>query len=116
MIETDINKILRANPRSCARGAPLGASDFTPVDTDWSRPLRCQRVHFVDGDYAPDGTYWGQSNKVGHVYCAFNDGRDGDPFAPAQGVRLYTRAFTYAQAKKVFAEKYPEINFLRGGR
>lgn len=115
-METDINKILRANPRNSSRGAPMGDTDRFPENHDWARPLRCQCVNFVDGDYAPDGTYWGKSPKAGYVYCAFNDGRDGDEYAPAMGVRLYTRAFTYEQAKARFKKKYPEIKFLRGGR
>lgn len=115
-METDINKILRDRPRNCSRGAPMGATDFTPVDVDWSRPVRCQRVNFVDGDYGPDGTYWGASDTAGYIYCAFNDGQDNDPYAAATGTRLYTRAWTYAQAKAKFLERYPQLRFLRGGR
>lgn len=112
-METNINKILKADRRNCSRGAPLGAADLRegPLTN-----LRCQRVNMVDYDYGPDGTYWGASAKVGHTYCAFNDGRDGDPYAPAMGVRLYTRAFTYGEAKRKFKAKYPAIEFLRGGR
>lgn len=115
-MKLDINKILRADWRSSSRGAPMGDTDMTPDNDDWSRPLRCQRVNFVDGDYAPDGTYWGRSDSAGPIYCAFNDGRDGDEYEPAMGVRLYTRAFTYEQAKATFKKTYPEIKFLRGGR
>jgi hypothetical protein len=115
---TSINKILRQPKyrRNCARGAPLGAVNFVSEGVDEDRPLRCQRVYLVDGDYGPDGTYWGASEKAGHIYCAFNDGQDGDPYAPAMGVRLYTRAWTYGQAKAEFTRKYPTIKFLRGGR
>jgi len=116
MAETNINKILRANPRSCARGAPLGAANNVGVLADMSRPLRCQRVYLVDGDYGPDGTYWGASDKAGHIYCAFNDGRDGDPYAAAMGVRMYVRAFTCAQARQLFMDACPGVVFLRGGR
>lgn len=113
MAEVNINKILRANPRSCARGAPMGDSDNTAGPL---KNLRCQRVYLVDGDYGPDGTYWGASSKAGHIYGAFNDGQDGDQYAPAMGVRIYVRAHTYEQAKREVAKRYPGATFARGGR
>lgn len=116
MTETDINKILQGDPRSCARGAPLGAPNFVSEGVDETRPLRCQRLRLVDGDYGADGTYWGGGEDSPYMYCAFNDGRDGDPYAPAMGVRLYVRAWTYEQAKENFRKTYPGIQFLRGGR
>lgn len=113
MADLNINQILRADPRSCARGAPMGDSDnITGPLTN----LRCQRVYLVDGDYGPDGTYWGYSKKDGHVYCAFNDGTGDDKFAPAMGVRIYVRAHTYEQAKREIKEIYTDATFARGGR
>ena len=114
-METNINKILLTDPVDSKLGAPLGAVDHF-ADRCKTDQLRCQRVYLVDGDYGPDGTYWGASKKAGHIYCAFNDGRDNDPHAPAMGVRLYCRAHTYEQAKQWFKTKYPAITFLRGGR
>lgn len=113
MAEVNINKILRTKERSCARGAPLGDRDNVegPLTN-----LRCQRVSLVDGDYGPDGTYWGASAKAGDVYCAFNDGQGDDQHAPAMGVRIYVRAHTYEQAKRKVAERYPGTTFARGGR
>lgn len=113
-----INQILRANPRNSARGAPMGASDYVSERYGGKLPaLRCQCVFLVDGGYGPDGTYWGVSLREGHIYCAFNDGQDSaDECAPAMGVRLYTRAFSYQHAQKKFRETYPEIEFVRGGR
>lgn len=115
MTDVNINKILRANPRSGNYGAPIGAVDMAPRDV-YNPQLRCQRVYLVDGDYGPDGTYWGASSKAGHVYCAFNDGRDNDPYQPAMGVRVYVRAHTYEQAKREVLKKYPNARFVRGGR
>lgn len=113
MAEVNINKILRTKIRNSARGAPMGALDNVegPLTN-----LRCQRVYLIDGDYGPDGTYWGASAKAGHVYCAFNDGQDGDQYAPAMGVRIYVRAHTYEQAKREVAKRYPGATFARGGR
>ena len=72
----NINSILRANPVSSARGAPMGASNtFDPEHP----VLHLQRVQMVDGDYSPDGTYWGAGNKP--LWCAFND-----------SARIYVRA------------------------
>lgn len=113
MADVNINKILRTKVRNCARGAPMGDTDETAGPL---KNLRCQRVYMVDYDYGPDGTYWGASAKAGHIYCAFNDGRDEDEYAPACGVRIYVRAFTYEQAKREVAKKYPEATFARGGR
>jgi hypothetical protein len=113
--DCNINKILRDHPRNCARGAPMGAIDIGPMP-DYNPQLRCQRVYLVDGDYGPDGTYWGASEIAGHIYCAFNDGRDSDPHKPAMGVRIYVRAFTYEQAKREVKQRYPQVTFVRGGR
>lgn len=54
----NINAILAApeHSRSSPRGAPMGASDY--MDAPESK-LHLQRIRFVDGDYGPDGTYWG---------------------------------------------------------
>lgn len=112
-MDCNINTFLRAYPRSCKYGAPMG--DGNIVDGPLKN-LRCQRVYLSDGDYGPDGTYWGASARDGHIYCAFNDGRDGDAFAPARGVRIYVRAHTYEQAKREVLKKWPEATFARGGR
>lgn len=104
----DINKILAQNMRSCKYGAPMGDRDTDQSDS----PLYVQRVRFVDGDYGPDGTYWGASSQAGYVYCAFN-GED-DKYAPAMGTRIYVRAHTRAEAIKVIRESYPDATFKRG--
>lgn len=53
----DINKLLRARPVDGRRGSPMGAASYDNR-TGWER-VYCQRVRFIDGDYAPDGTYCG---------------------------------------------------------
>lgn len=113
MTDVNINKILRTKVRNLARGAPMGDIDCVEGSL---KNLRCQRVYLVDGDYGPDGTYWGASSKAGYVYCAFNDGRDNDPYQPAMGVRVYVRAHTYEQAKREVVKRYPGATFARGGR
>ncbi len=102
----DINQILSRNPRSCTFGAPMGDRDTDQSDS----PLHVQRVRLVDGDYGPDGTYWGGGGE--HIYCAFN-GED-DKYAPAMGTRIYVRAYTRAGAIEAIRESYPDATFKRG--
>lgn len=90
----DINKILAAHPRRrgftddtgkfVCTGSHMGASDNTD---DLSEPLYVQRIRFVDGEYAADGTYWGGGGS--RLYCAFN---------PATNARIYVRAVSRAEA------------------
>jgi hypothetical protein len=68
MSTPNINKLLRARPRPCKYGAPLGASDRTDAAPD--AQLYCQRVTFTDGDYAPDGTYWGGPADLWAIFSA----------------------------------------------
>jgi hypothetical protein len=102
-----INKILRANPRSCKYGAPMGSRSIADSETS----LHLQRVHFVDGDYGPDGTYWGSGG--GPLYCAFN-GSDCPEYAPAMGSRIYVRARSRDLALAAVLEEYPDVTFKRG--
>ena len=55
MTTPNINTLLRAEPTNSSRGAPMGAS--SRLD-DPDLPLYVQRIQFIDGDYAADGTYW----------------------------------------------------------
>jgi len=100
----NINKLLAADRRSCRFGAPLGDTDHVD-NLDTAGPLYLQRVNFIDGDYAPDGTYWGHSAREGGIYCAFD--------ATADQVRAYVRAHTRLGAKAALIELYPEITFVR---
>jgi len=104
MSTPDINKILRADRRSCARGAPMGASDIY----DGSIRLYLQRVRFVDGDYGPDGTYWGYSDGE-HLYCAFNGDSPGSK--AGYGTRIYVRAESRSEAKSLAKERYVNVRF-----
>lgn len=65
----DINRLLRARPRSCTYGAPMGARDRDDAPEGARR--YCQRVQFTDGDYGPDGTYWGGGRGVLPLYAVF---------------------------------------------
>lgn len=65
----NINTWLRANPRDCKYGAPLGRRNFDDAPRE---PRRyCQRIRFVDGDYTPDGTYWGGGRGVLPLWAVF---------------------------------------------
>ncbi len=77
MKRVDINAILRDDPVNCRYGAPLGQANRLGENLE---PLYLQRVRFTDGDYAPDGTYWGAP---ADLWCAFS--ADG-------ATRLYVRA------------------------
>ena len=100
-----INKILRSNPRPGKYGAPMGSRNMADSVT----PLHLQRVHFVDGDYGPDGTYWGYDG-ANYLWCAFN-GSDCPEYAPAMGSRIYVRARSRAGAVAAVLEGYPYVTF-----
>ena len=71
----NINKILRSNLKNMTRGAPMGDSGYINDDQPLTG-LLCQRVNMVDGDYTPDGTYWGYSPKHGQE-CIMSDYQKG---------------------------------------
>lgn len=70
MPRININALLKARPRSCTYGAPLGARNRR--DAAPGTRLYCQRVRFVDGDYAPDGTYWGGGAGTLPLFAVFS--------------------------------------------
>lgn len=102
----DINDILRACPVKTTSGAPMGQQDLVG---EFSRPLLLQRIEWVDGDYAPDGTYWGGGQPL---WCAFNP--QTDRWAPGMGTRLYVRADTPEQAVDRIRQRYPEAQIEPG--
>ena len=104
---TNINQILRADPRVSRRGAPMGDSDRY----SGSIKLRLQRVRLVDGDYGPDGTYWGGGYGVAPLWCAFNATDATHAFA--QGTRIYVRAWSRAGAKAEILKAYVNVRFYR---
>ena len=105
MTTPDINKILKANPRPCKYGAPLGYSHHNQSDG----PMLCQRVRLDSGGYAPDNTYWGSGEAL---WCAFNP--EDDKFAPAMGTRAFVRARSRAEALSKFDEHYGDnIAFIK---
>lgn len=106
-----INSILRANPRNSASGAPMGDNGYISDDQPTSG-LLCQRVNFMDGDYAPDGTYWGDSAKAGAIYAIFNNANS--EFKPACGLLKYYRAHSRKYAIEQFKVDFPDYTFSRG--
>lgn len=102
----DINKILAQDNcrRSCKFGAPLG--DRNPRE-DLTSKLYLQRIKFVDGDYGPDGTYWGGASPL---WCAFN--REDGEFATAMGARIYVRAKSRIEAQREVLSMYPDAVFV----
>jgi hypothetical protein len=68
MTTPNINQTLRAHPRNSAAGAPMGTRERFD---DPAQPMYVQRIDMVDGDYAPDGTYWGGPPSA-PLWCAFS--------------------------------------------
>lgn len=105
MTTPNINKVLRKDPRCTQYGAPLGDRNYALSDS----PLYLQRINFVDGDYAPDGTYWGNNGTP--LWCAFNG--DDDEYAAGHGTRIYVRAKTREEARSTIQQQYPYVRFIR---
>ena len=112
-MKTNINTLLRANRRNSARGAPMGDRGYI---NDCQQPdgLLCQRIYLVDGDYGPDGTYWGNSPKHGNIYAVFN-GQNSE-FKPACGLLKYYRAHSREEAIYQFNAEFPGFTFSRGSK
>jgi hypothetical protein len=92
----DINKLLKSAPVNCKYGAPMGQSNrFDNPD----EPLYVQRVRMIDGDYAPDSTYWGGGEPL---YCAFSNSN-----------RIYIRASNRPEALEKVLEERPDAKFVR---
>jgi len=106
-MKTDINHILRQNPRTSRRGAPMGDSGFY----DGSVVLHLQRVRLVDGDYGADGTYWGGGYGTEPLWCAFN--KANAEYDTAMGTRVYTRARSREEAKRHIQQTYANVQFYR---
>lgn len=88
MPRVNINSLLRARPRPCTYGAPMGARNRR--DADPRAKLYCQRVRLVDGDYAPDGTYWGGGRGTVPLYAVFSEDLE---------TLCFYRAWDYMRAK-----------------
>lgn len=109
---TNINQLLRAIPRNCKYGAPMGHSGIVR-DAQSLTGLRCQRITLVDGDYGPDGTYWGYMPRE-HMYAVFNGANV--EFDAAWGLLKFYRASSRDDAIAQFHDQYPEYSFARGSK
>ena len=101
----NINQYLKEHPRFCTYGAPMGDRDWRG-DPDGVYKFHLQRLRFVDGDYALDGTYWGAP---ANVYCAWDD----DPEGQDEQVRMFVRADSRSEAKRLVLVDYPNARFYR---
>ena len=104
-----INTLLRASRVNCSRGAPMGDSGYINDDQPM-HGLCCQRVRLIDGDYGPDGTYWGYSH-TGDIYAVFNGAND--EWQPARGLLKLYRAKSRAEAVSKFLAQHPGYSFYR---
>lgn len=77
-------------------GAPMGRPEWT---NDFTKPCRCFKVKFVDGDYDEGGAYWGGP---ADLYCATN----------GEGVQVFMRADSRRMAKGMFKNTYPQIKWV----
>ena len=99
MATPNINTLLRAEPTNSSRGAPMGAS--SRLD-DPGLPLYVQRIQFIDGDYAADGTYWGGPPSA-PLWCGFAGTVN----------RVYVRANSRAEAVAEILEQFPDALFRK---
>lgn len=102
MTTPDINAILKLpqNQRGSRYGAPMGDRN---VFNEAFPLLHVQRIHYVDGDYGADGTYWGGSSGL---YCGFS--MNGHNTAS----RVYVRAETAKEAKAGIRDIFPDAQFV----
>ena len=66
---TDINHILRSNPKNCTRGAPMGRGFGSPQAGE---QCHVQQVTLDSGGYDASGAYWGIRAVGRRLYCAFS--------------------------------------------
>lgn len=90
----DINRLLRARPVPARYGAPMGATNRR--DALPGARLYSQRVRFVDGDYAPDGTYWGGGPGTVPLYAVFSADLE---------TLCYYRAWGFMRARAMYARE-----------
>lgn len=100
MTTPDINRLLKDRPVGSRFGAPMGRRSVA----DSGEPLYLQRVNFVDGDYAPDGTYWGYT-RGSHLWCAFT---------PDLLVEIYVRAADRKAAAVGVLDQFNGVSFHKG--
>ena len=93
----NINTLLRAESVNSSRGAPVGASSHLD---DPELPLYVQRIKFVDGDYAADGTYWG-GLPSSPLWCGFAGSVN----------RVYVRAPSRSEAIVEILAQFPDALF-----
>lgn len=100
-----IGALLRARPRSGKYGAPMGRSNV--FADDYAGPLYCQRVPFVDGDYSPDGTYWGGGRGVAQLWAVFSPDFEVLCFYRAAGRMAAVREFDteHGDARRVVMQR-----------
>ena len=93
-------------------GAKMGLPQYYPRDPDVAIKLRMAKMRMVDGDYAPNGAYFGNvpGSPLYHVESLERVKTDtGD--VPA--VRLFLRATSRESAKKEVRESLPNATFYR---
>lgn len=100
----DVNKVLKSDPVNCSRGASMGQTDAFDPDAGW---LYLGRVKMVDGDYSPDGTYWGGGSGTLPLWCAINGG-----ISPGKHSRIWVRAKSRQDAVRQIMEHHMVQGFF----
>lgn len=109
---SSINAYLRKNPRNSKYGAKMGDCGYIAEDCP-KNGLLCQKLTMIDGDYGPDGTYWGAGSlRLGYLYVIANN--DNSEYSIAGGILKYYRAKSRADAIAQFCKDYPGYSFKRG--
>lgn len=106
-----INSHIASDPRSSKYGAPIGCGDILNMD---SGILQCAPLRMVDGDYGPDGTYWGSgSREHGWMYVIYN--RKEREYEFACGALQYIRAKSRDAAISKFLGTHSGFTFTHVG-
>lgn len=108
MAKIDINQILkRPVNKGCTKyGADMGRRNQPEGEPD--SPLYLQKLRFVDGDYDTGGAYWGSGDPI---WCAFSEEFAKSTTTADDSLRIFVRARTREEAKKLVAEQFKEDGF-----
>lgn len=98
---------------SCRYGAPMGRGGLRG-DPSYPYQVHVFRLTMVDGAYDVGGVYWGCPGPSGAMYAAY-----AAPFwdeavqADDEGLIMFMRAKSLAEARKVVLEAYPNATIIR---
>lgn len=99
----NVNYWLARNKVDTRRGAPMGRPDYPHPEGDrFAGTVSVQRCRWVDGDYTPDGTYWGQSDGMGDIWMLLIKDNSSDEGAYYHFVRASSRFAAVDKAVSIY--------------